>query len=192
MKKILISTIALMLITFGWIIGSGFNPASAQEVPAPRGELRVVDKSAGNWSVIIFNIFEHLMEIDKDGKLVPKLATNWRWLDDRTLEVKLRQGVKFHNGELFDAEIVQLNWEENTRLRQPHMPGAYLNFKPGSRLEIIDPQTIRLIFPEPDGGALAKLSILHIGNRQFYREFGWGGGELVNHPGSRPVGHGSL
>jgi hypothetical protein len=49
-----------------------------------------------------------------------------------------------------------------------------MNFKPGSRLEIIDPQTIRFIFPEPDGGAVAKLFVMHIGNRQFYREMGWG------------------
>jgi hypothetical protein len=82
--------------------------------------------------------------------------------------------VTFHNGEVLDAEIVKLNWDENTRLRQPHLLGAYLNFTPGSRLEILDPQTLRFVFPEPDGGALAKLSVLHIANRQFYREVGWG------------------
>jgi hypothetical protein len=49
-----------------------------------------------------------------------------------------------------------------------------MNFKTGSRLEIIDPYTVRFSFPEPDGGALTKLSYLHIGNRQFYRELGWG------------------
>jgi hypothetical protein len=30
------------------------------------------------------------------------------------------------------------------------------------------------MFPEPDGGVLAKLTYMHLGNRQFYREFGWG------------------
>jgi hypothetical protein len=49
-----------------------------------------------------------------------------------------------------------------------------MNFKPGSRLEIVDPYTIRFLFPEPDGGALAKLTVMHIANRQFYRELGWG------------------
>jgi ABC-type transport system substrate-binding protein len=86
----------------------------------------------------------------------------------------LRQGVTFHNGEVFDAEIVQLNWEENLRLKQPLVLGEYMNFKQGSRLEIIDPQTVRFIFPEPDGGALSRISMLHIGNRQFYRDHGWG------------------
>jgi peptide/nickel transport system substrate-binding protein len=117
---------------------------------------------------------EHLMELDQDGTLVPRLATSWRWLNDRTLEVELRRGVTFHNGEIFDAEIVRLNWQENLRLRQPHQSGTYMNFEPGSRLEIVSPQIVRFIFPEPDGMALAKLSVMHIGNRQFYREFGWG------------------
>jgi ABC-type transport system substrate-binding protein len=82
--------------------------------------------------------------------------------------------VKFHNGEVFDAEIVKLNWEENLRLRQPYGTGDYWNFNPGSRLEIIDAYTVRFVFPEPDGGALARLTLMHLGNRQFYREFGWG------------------
>src|SRR6266545_1799812 len=158
-----------MLCALGWAT-SGFG----QEVLVPRGELWIVDKSPLNWVSISMNVFEHLVEIGKDGKLVPRLATSWRWLDDRTLEVTLRQGVKFHNGEVFDTEIVKLNWEENFRLRQPHINGQYMNFKPGSSLQIMDLQTVRFIFPEPDGGALAKLSNMRIANRQFYRELGWG------------------
>ena len=49
-----------------------------------------------------------------------------------------------------------------------------MNFQPGSRLESIDPYTVRFVFPEPDGGAMAKLTSMHIGNRQFYDELGWG------------------
>jgi ABC-type transport system substrate-binding protein len=169
MKRLLGGSLALALVIFGWA-GSSFG----QPPSVPRGELRVVDKNPLNWISITYNVFEHLIEPDKDGKPVPRLATSWRWLDDRTLEVKLRQGVKFHNGEAFDAEIVKLNWEENTRLRQPHIVGQYLNFKPGSRIEIVDRQTVRFSFPEPDGTALAKLSLVHMGNRQFYRELGWG------------------
>jgi peptide/nickel transport system substrate-binding protein len=169
MQKLFVGSVILVLSIFGWS-ASSFE----KEVSAPRGELRIVDKHPDNWAWITFNVFEHLIEADKNGKLVPGLATSWQWLDDRTLEVKLRPGVTFHNGEVFDAEIVKLNWEEMARLQQPHIAGAFLNFKPGSRLEIIDPQTVRLISPEPDGGVLAKLTAMHMGNRQFYRELGWG------------------
>jgi ABC-type transport system substrate-binding protein len=168
MRSLVISGLVLAIAVF--------DPAAAlaQKGSPPRGELRVVDKSPFNWVWITLNVFEHLMELDKDGKLVPRLATGWRWIDDRTLEVKLRQGVKFHNGEAFSADIVKLNWDQNFRLRQPHILGQYMNFKPGSRLESVDPYTVRFVFPEPDGGALAKLSLMHMGNRQFYRELGWG------------------
>jgi peptide/nickel transport system substrate-binding protein len=48
--------------------------------------------------------------ISKDwlGKLAPRpgLATEWRRIDDQTVELKLRQGVKFHNGEEMTAEDV--------------------------------------------------------------------------------------
>jgi ABC-type transport system substrate-binding protein len=169
MHKVFVTSIIPVLCTFGWGAG-GFG----QEAPAPQGEIRIVDKNRRNWVWITLNVMEHLVELDTDGTLVPRLATSWRWLDDRTLEVKLRTGVKFHNGEVFNADIVKLNWEENTRLRQPHILGVELNFKPGSHLEIVDPQTVRFHFPEPDGLALAKLSLMHMGNRQFYREFGWG------------------
>jgi peptide/nickel transport system substrate-binding protein len=170
MKKLIVGSMTCMLAIFGWGMSTG------EQAPTPRGELRIVDKHPANWASITLHVFEHLIELDKDGKLVPRLATSWQWRDDRTLEVTLRQGVKFHNGEIFDAAIVQLNWEENTRLLQPHMPGAFLNFHAGSRLEIVDPQTVRFIFPEPDGGALTKLNGMHIANRQFYRELGWGEG----------------
>jgi ABC-type transport system substrate-binding protein len=169
MHTLCVSSIVLLLVTCGWE-GSSFG----QERPVPRGELRIVDKSPGNWVSLTFNLFEHLMEIDLEGKRVPRLASGWRWLDDRTLEVTLRQGVKFHNGEVFDAAIVKLNWDEQSQLNQPHTVGSNMNFKPGSRLEVIDPQTVRFVFPEPDGGALAKITLMHMANRQFYRDVGWG------------------
>ncbi len=168
-RRVVVSAVAI-LCAFGW----GTTGAFGQGAAKPRGELRVVDHHPANWAWITWNVFEHLMELDAEGTLVPRLATSWRWLDDRTLEAKLRQGVRFHNGEAFDAEIVKLNWEENTRLRQPHILGEYLNFKAGSRLEIVDRYMVRFHFAEPDGAAMAKLPLLHMANRQFYQEVGWG------------------
>jgi ABC-type transport system substrate-binding protein len=168
-KKLLIGSMILALGALGWVV-----PSVGEQPSTPRGELRVVDNRPLNWAWIVWNVFEHLIEVDKHGNLVTRLATSWRWLDERTLEMTLRQGVRFHNGEMFDADIVKLNWEESIRVRQPHVVGNFMNFKPGSRLENLDPYTVRFVFPEPDGGALAKLILMHIGNRQFYRELGWG------------------
>ena len=46
------------------------------------------------------------------GEYKPNLATSWKFVDDKTLEFDLRQGVKFHNGDEFDADdvVYTLNW----------------------------------------------------------------------------------
>src|SRR5215831_18646450 len=77
MHTLIVSSLALLLVILGW----GERGVRAQ-VPAPRGELRVVDKSPFNWVSIALNVFEHLVELDKEGQLVPRLATRWQWLDD--------------------------------------------------------------------------------------------------------------
>ena len=51
-------------------------------------------------------IFDGLTNIGPDGKAMPMLATEWAPLDPKTWRFKLRPGVKFSNGEPFDAAAV--------------------------------------------------------------------------------------
>ena len=52
-------------------------------------------------------IWDQLIERDPDTfEYKGGLATAWRWIDDVTLELDLRQGVTFHNGQPFDADDV--------------------------------------------------------------------------------------
>src|SRR5262249_45549849 len=88
MKHLMVSRLVLMLMPLGWS-----SRSLGEQVPTPRGELRIVDNSSFNFVTVVFNIFEHLLDIEDGGKLVPRLATGWRWVDDRTLEMPLRQGV---------------------------------------------------------------------------------------------------
>ena len=48
--------------------------------------------------------------------------------------------------------LCQAELEENIRLQQPYRSGDHWNFKPESRLEILNPYTVRFVFPELDGG----------------------------------------
>jgi peptide/nickel transport system substrate-binding protein len=52
-------------------------------------------------------IFDTLISKDKDGNFIPKLATEWKFVDDITLDLKLREGVTFQNGDPFTAEDVK-------------------------------------------------------------------------------------
>src|SRR5712691_7841010 len=59
-----------------------------------------------------YRVFDHLAARDlKTGKVGPSLATAWRNLDDTTWEVKLRPGVRFHDGTPFTARDVKASFD---------------------------------------------------------------------------------
>jgi peptide/nickel transport system substrate-binding protein len=66
--------------------------------------------------IVAQHVWDTLIYRDpKTNEYKGQLATAWRWLDDKTLELDLRQGVKFHNGEAFDADdvVYTLNFVSN-------------------------------------------------------------------------------
>ena len=60
---------------------------------------------------MIYNIHDRLMFQDKDGEIKPQLAASWEYIDDKTFEIKLREGVKFHNGDEMTAEDVKFTFD---------------------------------------------------------------------------------
>jgi peptide/nickel transport system substrate-binding protein len=64
--------------------------------------------------VVHYNIFETLTKINGDSSITPLLATSWTVTpDNKTWAFKLRTGVRFHNGEPFDAKTVKYCFERN-------------------------------------------------------------------------------
>ncbi len=63
-------------------------------------------------SVVASHLFDTLVERDQNLKIVPALAAELpKLVAPTTWEVKLRRGVKFHNGEEFNAESVKFSLE---------------------------------------------------------------------------------
>ena len=83
----------------------------------------------------------------KTGKVGPGLAVSWRPVDDTTWEVKLRQGVKFHNGEPFDAEAVKFSFERINRADFKSPQKGWFNTI--DRVEIVDPHTVKIHTKKP-------------------------------------------
>ena len=88
-------------------------------------------------------IFDRLINTDAQARMEPGLATEWRAVAPTTWEFRLREGVRFHNGRPFTAEDVAF-----TFARLPNVPNAPSSFavfvRPITRVEIVDPLTIRL------------------------------------------------
>ena len=81
-----------------------------------------------------------LMKPENPGEILPDLATEWKIIDKFTLEYKLRQGVKFHDGKDFKAEDVKATYEYAS---QPSRPASA--WYPGQvEVEIVDDYTVRL------------------------------------------------
>ena len=75
-----------------------------------------LDPTAGAASAIAeivqYNIFETLTKINSDGSVSPLLAESWEVSPDlKTYTFKLRRGVKFQNGEPFNAQAVKFSFE---------------------------------------------------------------------------------
>jgi ABC-type transport system substrate-binding protein len=154
--------------------------AASQEAPTERGwhppvgTIQVVDPSPLNWLFITWNTMEEPIRVDQDGRVVHALAKDARWLDEHTLELKLRTGVRFQDGEPFTAHNIKQNFDEMQRWAAPHPPGTWLNFPPESVCEVVDEHTVRFRFPGPDGLALGKMRGFHIASSAFWREQGFG------------------
>jgi peptide/nickel transport system substrate-binding protein len=120
----------------------------------PRGVLKVADIGNPPISALI-NYAEGLISLDKDNNWVPCLAVDARWTDDRTIEFKLREAVRFHNGEKFNAQVVRINWEAYKKMKSPR-PQRFLVPSDETELKIVDEYTVQFTFPEPDGLAFVK------------------------------------
>lgn len=93
-------------------------------------------------------IFDTLVERDANLKLVPALATEMpRLVAPTTWEIKLRRGVRFHNGEEFNADSVKFSLE---RVANPaNKLRGTSPFGPIDRVEIVDPYTVRVHTKKP-------------------------------------------
>jgi peptide/nickel transport system substrate-binding protein len=99
----------------------GASAADARSIKWSRsGDALTLDPHAQNegpTTNVNRQIYEPLVERDRSGQLLPGLAVSWRITEDPSVwEFKLRQGVKFHNGNAFDADDVVFTFE---RARQP-------------------------------------------------------------------------
>ena len=106
--------------------------------------------------IVFAAMCDKLVDITPELDIVPQLATEWHWVDDnKGLVLKIRQGVKFQDGEPLDAAAVKFSIE-----RHLNMPGSNrkAEISAVSAVEIVDDHTVKLVLKTPFAPLLAALS----------------------------------
>ena len=98
--------------------------------------------------IVHYNIFETLTKINPDGSVSPLLAESWDVSRDlRTYTFRLRKGVRFQNGESFDAEAVKFSFDRAASSKSTNKDKrtfAHLT------TQVVDPHTVKLTTEEID------------------------------------------
>lgn len=103
---------------------------------------------------VVTQIYDRLVELDADMKLVPVLAESWDIKDETTTVFHLRKGVKFHDGNEMTAEDVKFSLE-----RCIASPGVNYNYLIISEINIIDDYTVEFKTSEPCSVLLQRLTL---------------------------------
>ena len=129
---------------------------------------------------VIAQVFDTLIASDGSNKLFPGLATAWEMgADGRSLTLKLRTDVGFHDGAPFDAEAVKFTFDT---IADPKTAseGAVTQLGPYAGTTVLDSHTVRIDYTQPFGAAVASLAegtlapvsptaVKRLGNQDFAR-----------------------
>jgi peptide/nickel transport system substrate-binding protein len=122
--------------------------------------------------IIAANVWDTLLYRDPlTNQYKGQLAKSWKQIDDKTLEFELREGVKFHNGEEFDADSVvyTLSFVSDPANKAT----TQQNVRWIDKVEKIDKYKVRIISKEPFPGAKEYLSTtVAIHPAKYYKEVG--------------------
>src|SRR5437879_10006784 len=142
------------------------GPAVAADAPKKGGILRVgfyieaatMDPHLSGSKIdrqVYHNIYEPLVTPDARLGIKPGLAQSWQQPDPKTLILKLRRGVKFHDGTEFNAEAARMNFDRMANDPKSVRKGEVANI---ASTEVVDAFTLKVNLKQPDSSLLATLT----------------------------------
>src|SRR5258705_5358651 len=132
--------------------------------------------------IINTSIYDTLLTRDKQLQLAPALATSHKLVSEKVWEVKLRQGLTFHNGEPFDATAVKFSFERINRADFKSPQKGW--FSTIQSVEIVDPYTVRFHTKVADPAMPARMTLMYQLAPKYVAQVGDGQANL------KPVGTG--
>ncbi len=128
-----------------------------------QGPIKTVDVQSGSnvYHNVLFRLTHDALVYPnaETGAIEPRLAKEWTWVDDQTIEFKLRDDVTFHNGEKLKASDVVFTMERGKEL------GTTISVKLAGLVscEAVDDTTVRMNLEAPNVDWLYTLSVAHMG-----------------------------
>jgi peptide/nickel transport system substrate-binding protein len=106
--------------------------------------------------IVFAAICDKLFEITPKAEIIPQLALGHETsADGKTVTIKLRPGVKFHDGEAMDAEAVRFSLDRHMNFtgsfRKPELAAV-------DKIEVVDPTTVKLLLKSPFSPLIAQLA----------------------------------
>jgi peptide/nickel transport system substrate-binding protein len=129
--------------------------------------------------VLLSNLYvEALLRLDWNGRPVARLAESWQWKDDgHLLVLRIREGVKFHDGALVTSRsiIPRLEAYRRSRMAEAGYIGGFTNV---TAIETTDERTVAIRLRQPDTFLLDDIPEVAI-NAEHDREIGTGAFKIV-------------
>jgi peptide/nickel transport system substrate-binding protein len=147
-------------VAAGFALGCVLGAAHAQTLRIGLAEdPDVLDPTLGRTFVgrtVFAALCDRLFDVDEHLAIVPQLATRYEWsADGKSLTLRIRKGVTFHDGERLDAAAVKFNLD-----RHRTMPGSnrVSELAPVAGVDVVDPYTVRLDLSAPYSPLLGVLA----------------------------------
>ncbi len=121
----------------------GWDPSASTSQEIPR--------------VVYDNVMQGLVRFDRNGEIVPALATSWETSEDGlTWTFHLREGVTFHDGSAFDAADVVEKFERAIDPESGHTNAQY--YEAIASIEAVDDHTVVFHLSRPSSSLLYNLA----------------------------------
>lgn len=137
--------------------------------------------------------YNTLFTKDEKGEIVPELAESYEFKSDKELDVVLKKGVKFHNGDEMTADDVVFSFQ-----RMKEKPGSSIMVEEIDRVEKVDDYSVKIFLSHPSSPLLFNLAhpLTSILNKKYveskndditvdpmgtgpYKFLSWGSGEKI-------------
>jgi peptide/nickel transport system substrate-binding protein len=106
--------------------------------------------------IVYASLCDKLVDITPDLEIIPMLATEWSWGDDgKVLTMKIREGVKFHDGTDLNAEAVKANIDRSKNLKESRRKSEVSSI---DSVEVTGPHEVKINLTAPDATLIAQLA----------------------------------